>query len=175
MRNLLISSLLFLAACGQQAPELPPPPLADDAPAATETPTAAPQALAVGPLGATSTTAMGITGALTITPAALHFEKGFAAQTEFMAIVPATNIISDDGESFAAAAPGPVTLRMELRRIVGGAPAQLCGADSTATFVALASDEPLTGLTLIVFSGQDAPGPTAQNSAVCATYSYAVD
>lgn len=175
MRTLILASLVFLAACGQQAPELPPPPPAEEIAPAPEAAAPVAPALSTGAMGATSTTAMSITGALTVTPAALHFEKGFAAQTEIVGVVDATTLIAANGQSFAATAPGPVSLRIEVRRIAGQAPAQLCGAGTTATHVALASDDPLTGLTLIVFSGSDAPGPTAENSAVCATYAYAVD
>ena len=117
---------------------------------------------------------MSITGALTISQAALTFEKGFAATTQYLGVVDATALIAANGQSFAATAPGPTTMRIELRRITGTAPAQLCGT-TPATYVALASDSPITGLTLIVFSGPDAPGPAAQNSQVCATYSYGVD
>lgn len=171
MRGLLgLVLVAALAACGQaSAPEAP----AEDEPTAIEAP--APPALSTGALGAVSNTAMSITGALTVTPTGLSFEKGFAQETEYLGVVDATTDISANGESFAEAAPGPVSLRIELRRFVGGAPVQLCGAETPATYVALASDEPLTALTLIVFSGADVPGPTARDSAVCATFAYAVD
>jgi hypothetical protein len=178
MRRLILSGLLFLAACGQQAPQLPPEPAAEEPPpAAAPQAAAAPQQapLSTPALGAVSNTAMSITGALTIEQGALKFEKGFAAQTQYLGVVDATTLIAANGQSFAQTAPGPTTLRIELRRITGTAPVQLCGGDTPATYVALASDSPITALTLMVFSGPDAPGPTVQHSAVCATFSYAVD
>lgn len=176
MRALVISSAILLAACGQQPTELPePPPAQQILPAAEEANPAPAQALTTGQMGAMSTTAMSITGAATFKADAIEFENGFAAQTEFLEIVSATNPIKADGESFAAAAPGPTDLRIEIRRIAGEAPPQLCGGPNPATYIAIASDEPLTALTLMVFSGTDAPGPSAQDSTICAIFSYAVD
>jgi hypothetical protein len=170
MRTQILALAFLLAACGQPAPpaeETPPTAEAPVAPAGTP--------LSTGALGAMSNTAMAITGALTVAPEALRFEKGFTAATEFVGVVDATTDINSGGESFAEAAPGPVSLRVEVRRIIPEAPSQLCGLQTPATYVALASDEPLTALTLIVFSGAEAPGPQATDSAVCATFSYAVD
>jgi hypothetical protein len=121
-----------------------------------------------------SNTAMSITGSLTVERTALVFENGFAAQTEYLGVVDAAAPIAQAGGSFAAAASRSGNLRVELRRVAGTAPEQLCGSPA-ATHVALVHDEPLTGLTLVAFSGADAPGPNASESAVCATYLYAVD
>lgn len=169
MRILLIASLLLLSACAQPAPQAAPP--------AAEAPTPAPTgtALSTGEMGAMSNTAMSITGSLTVTPDSLSFENGFAAETDYLGWVDATAPIAEGGESFAATAPGPTSLRVELRRLRGQARSQLCGETPAATYVALGHDDPITGLTLIVFSGADAPGPQARDSAVCATFAYAVD
>ena len=96
-----------------------------------------------------------------------------ATSTEFLGVVPASALIAAGGESFAAAARNDVVTRAEVRRITGSAPAGLCGGG--ATYVALVSSEPLTGLFLIGFTGADAPGPEARDSAVCAVNAYAVD
>lgn len=160
---------LLLTACG--AADAPPA----DAPATEAPATPAPQALTTGALGAVSNTAMGITGSLTVAPEALRFEKGFTALTETLAVTDATTRISVSGPSFAETAPGPTSLRVEIRRIITETPSQLCGVQTRATYAALASDEPLTALSLILFTGADAPGPDASDSAVCATFSYAVD
>jgi hypothetical protein len=171
MRNVVSAlSLVLLAACGQPAAPAP-----ETAPPAVETTPAPVEALSTGEMGAMSNTAMSLTGSLTVTPTALNFENGFAAQTQTLALVDATTPIAAGGESFAATAPGPTSLRVEIRRITAPAPAQLCGGSPAATYVALASDEPITALTLIVFSGADQPGPQAHDSAVCATFMYGVD
>jgi hypothetical protein len=130
--------------------------------------------MTTGLMGAMSNTAMGVTGSLTVAADALMFENGFAVQTEYLGVVDATSPVTQGGETFAAAASRQSPLRVELRRISGQAPAQLCGGQS-ATHIALVHDEPLTGLTLVAFNGADAPGPAARDSAVCATYLYAVD
>lgn len=131
-------------------------------------------------MGGLSDSAAGEMGTLEVARDGLQFSypegaRSVAAQTEFLGVVDATTLIAANGQSFAAAAPGPISMRVELRRIVAPAPTALCWGNTPATHVALAHDEPLTALTLIVFSGADAPGPQARVSTLCATYAYAVD
>lgn len=169
MRFVIPLLALALAACGQTtAPEAP----AAEAPAEVAAPAGEP--MSTGLMGAMSNTAMSITGSLTVEPTALAFEEGINAQTEYLSVVDATSPITEGGDTFAAAASRNPPLRVKLRRFTGAAPTELCGT-ITATHVALIHDEPLTGLSLVVFSGADTPGPTAHDSAVCATFLYGVD
>jgi hypothetical protein len=175
MRAFIASLAVALAACGQTtAPGAPEP-------AAETAPTPAPQGepMSTGLMGGISTTAAGDVSALTVNRDGLSFannegEETFSAPTEFLGVVDPSTLIAEGGDSFAAAAASAAATRVELRRITGVAPQALCGG-MTATHAALFSAEPLTGLQLMVFTGADAPGPTAKDSAVCATYMYAVD
>lgn len=165
-----ILALSLLTACGQPAPATAP----DAAPAA------AGQAMSTGLMGGFSDAATGELGALEVRADALQFTDGegapsVSAATEFLGVVDAAGSIAAGGQSFAASAPGLPSSRVELRSIAGAPPAALCWGDKPATHVALAHDEPLTALTVIVFSGADAPSPSARDSTLCATYSYAVE
>ncbi len=163
---------LALAACSQPAPSPEPEAPAVETPLAPSAPAGEP--MSTGEMGGMSNTAMSITGSLTVEHTALVFENGFTAQTEYLGVVDSGAATTEGGDSFAAVASRNPPLRVELRRITGEAPAQLCGG-TPATHVALEHDDPLTVLTLVVFSGADTPGPTAHDSAVCATYAFAVD
>jgi hypothetical protein len=177
MRTILFAlPLLLLAACG-------PASTPASAPAAETADVAAPpvlgEPLSTGLMGGISTTAAGDVAGLTIGADRLAFtnpdgEETLSAPTEFLGVVEPSTLIAAGGQSFAAAAPSSTATRVELRRIAGVAPEALCGG-AAATHAALVSTEPLTGLHLMVFTGADAPGPTARDSAVCAIYAYAVD
>jgi hypothetical protein len=86
------------------------------------------------------------------------------------------DLIAKNGDSYAAAVVGPGTLRVELRRVteqfVPEGVVGLCGAEQPR-YLALAYDERATAVTLLVFSGEEPPGPQAQNSRVCARFGYA--
>ncbi|MGH6950927.1 MAG: hypothetical protein ACREH4_08645, partial [Vitreimonas sp.] len=135
--------------------------------------------MSTGLMGGISTSAAGDVAALTVGADRLAFsnpdgEETFAAPTEFRGLVDVSTPVAEGSQSFASAAPSSTATRVELRRIVGAAPAALCGG-MAATHVALVSTEPLTGLQLMAFTGAEAPGPHARDSAVCAVYAYAVD
>ena len=175
MRIRLFAIALLAAAC---SPASPP---ASEPTAETEVAAPAPagEPLSTGLMGGISTTAAGDVAALTVGADRLAFtnaegEETFAVQTQFLGVVDPSTVIAEGGQSFAAAAPSSTATRVELRRISGVAPAALCGG-MAATHTALVSAEPITGLQLMVFTGADAPGPTARDSAVCAIYAYAVD
>ncbi len=177
MRLVIASLALVLAACTPAAP-----PAADTAetPAAAEAPPApAGTPMTTGLMGGISTSAAGDVSAVTINADALAFsnaegEETFSAPTTYLGAVEPSALIKEGGESFAAAAPSATATRVELRRINGAAPAPLCGG-MAATHIAIVYMEPLTALQVMVFTGADAPGPTAHDSDVCAIFAYAVD
>jgi hypothetical protein len=71
---------------------------------------------------------------------------------------------------------GPAELAVELRRvteqIVSEGARGVCGEVRPA-YVALAYDERATAVTLLVFTGDEPPGPNATQSELCATFAYA--
>ena len=135
--------------------------------------------MSTGLMGGYTTSASEEIAAVTFGPDRVVFasadgEETFTVATEFLGVVaPATAIVAG-GESFASAAPSATATRVELRRIVGAAPEALCGG-MPATHMALVSDEPLTALRFMAFTGADAPGPEAVDSAICLISGYAVD
>lgn len=173
MRALLMSlPLLVLAACGQ-------PPAPEPASTASAAPAPAGAPITTGQMGGMSTSASGDVALVTIGADEIAFADGdgedtFAPATEYLGALPPETLIAENGESFAAAAPSNAATRIELRRIVGEPSERLCGG-LPATHVALVITDPLTVLQLMAFSGVDAPGPDAHDSAICAIYAYAVD
>jgi hypothetical protein len=159
-----------LAACGQQKPAAPPvetPPVAE-APAF--------QAL-TGLFGATSTTAMGVTGDLAVTPERVTLTKGEQLDTGTAREIPTTALIAAGGKSFAETYVGPVGLTLELRKVTattvqdGTTPQKVCG-DAPVTYVAFAYDTARTAVTMLAFSGEEEPGDAATKSNLCGTFSY---
>ena len=77
------------------------------------------------------------------------------------------------GSSFAG-----MTAALELRKITatattaGTTPQPLCGPSTPATYVAFAYDQPTTATTMLVFSGEEAPGDTATKSQLCGTFAF---
>jgi hypothetical protein len=159
-----LAALLTLAACGP-------------APSPPTTSVAAGPALLEGEFSATSNTAMGVTGDLTATPVRLSFSKGYALATAAHSQLDVATPIGEDEESFLVALSAPGSTTLELRRVTQDLrPADIpidapCGA-AAPTFVALAYATPPTTVTMAVFSGPDAPGPDAVNSALCGTFRY---
>lgn len=175
MRALIAA--LALAACGQTtgAPA-PQSPAAEPAAAAAPAPQGEP--MAAGLMGGLSDTIPDAAAGLMINRDNLAFsnpdgEEAFAS-TDFLGVVAPSTLIAAGGQSFAAAASSASATRVELRGFTSPAPDVLCPGHA-ATYVALVHGEPLTGLHLIVFTGPDAPGPNARDSAICAIYPYAVD
>jgi hypothetical protein len=174
VRVLIASFVLALAACGQtNAP-------ASQAPAPETAPAAAVQGepMATGLMGGMSDTIPDAAAGLMINRDSLAFstpdgEEAIAA-TDFLGVVAPSTLVAEGGQSFAALASSENATRVELRGFTSPAPSTLC-PEHVATYVALVHGEPLTALRLVVFTGPDAPGPNARDSAVCATYSYAVD
>jgi hypothetical protein len=168
--TLAVASLGLLAACGQPKPAAPPvetPPVAE-APAF--------QAL-TGLFGATSTTAMGITGDLAVTPERVTLSKGEQLDTAPATAILPTSLIAAGGKSFAETYVGPTDLALELRKVTattvqeGTTPQKICGAASVS-YVAFAYDTGRTAVTMLAFSGEEAPGDAATKSNLCGTFSY---
>jgi hypothetical protein len=163
MRPFLAAVLLLaLCACGETATPAQPA-------AARE-----PDAL-MGWFRASSNTARGITGDVTIERGGLVFQSGVIVYTRPLQPRGAGELISRGGDSYAAAALGPGDLTIELRRVteqtVPDGRVGLCGA-SRPEYVALAYEARVTNVKVLVFSGEEPPGPDATHSRLCARFAY---
>lgn len=173
LRTLVFAVAALLAACGpKQETETPPP--ADSAPVA-EAPTY--QAL-TGLFTATSTTATGVTGDLAVTPERITLSKGVQLDTGPASEISPTAKIAAGQPSFAETYVGPVGLALELRKVTattitdGASPQPLCGPSTAATHVAFAYNADQSVVTMLVFSGEEAPGDTATKSQLCGVFAY---
>ncbi|WP_395648127.1 hypothetical protein [Terricaulis sp.] len=179
MRAHLLFVAVLLAACGQPASTTSTATAPDMT--ATASTASAGDPMTTGLMGGMSTTAAGEVAALTVAADALAFsdadgEETFSAPTTYLSVADASSQIAAGGDTFAgAAASSTPDVRVELRRLTAPVNPRFCGEGIAATHVALVHAEPMTALTLVVFSGADAPGPSARDSAVCATYLYGVD
>jgi hypothetical protein len=161
MRGLLPLLLAAaLAACGEtQASNAPRHAAAD---------------VLVGQYNAASNTAREATGAVSIERGGLLFAKGVVLYTRTLNPRSGLERIARDGQSYATIATAP-DLTIELRRVTeqtltGGAQG-LCG-DATPGYVALAYGERANMVTVLVFAGDEPPGPNATQSRLCATLAY---
>lgn len=164
MRSVVSAVLLLaLAACGKPEGSQA---LAD---ATHEAPLA-------GEFKAASNTAREITGGLVIQRGGITFANGVILYTRALNPRRGGDLIAKNGDSYAAAVVGPGSLLVDLRRVteqvVPDGVVGLCGAEMPQ-YVALAHDERATSITLLVFSGDEPPGPEAINSSVCARFGYA--
>lgn len=169
--NLVLAAAAFaLAACNQQKPATPPV----EAPPVAEAP--AYQAL-TGLFGATSTTAMGVTGDLAVTPERVTLSKGEQLDTSPAIAISPTSLIAAGAKSFAETYVGPTSLALELRKVMaasvleGTTPQKVCGL-APVSYLAFAYDAERTAITMLAFSGEEAPGDTATKSTLCGTFSY---
>ncbi|MDZ4778563.1 MAG: hypothetical protein SGJ23_17425 [Alphaproteobacteria bacterium] len=171
LRLPLLAALVLLAACGPKQEAAPPP---VETPTEVEAP--AYQAL-TGLFTATSTTAMGITGDLAVTPERITLSKGQQLDTGPATAISPTTHIGAGQPSFAATYVAPTSLALELRKVTstttteGSAPQPLCGA-APVSYVAFASNPEQSAVTMLVFSGEEAPGDTATKSRLCGTFLY---
>jgi hypothetical protein len=151
----------LLGACGGQ----------DEAPEAAPAP-----ALLAGHFRASSDTARQVTGDVSVERAGLVFEKGVVLYTRTLDPRRGGDLMARDGDTYAAAVLGPAELAVELRRVteqtVSEGAQGVCG-DARPAYVALAYDERATSVTLLVFAGDEPPGPNATQSELCATFAYA--
>ncbi len=155
--------LLALAACSQAS-----------APQAA-TPNGAYVALS-GDYKASSNTARAITGAMIIQRGGVTFANGVILYTRTLAPRTGNDLISKNGDSYAAAVVGPGSLMIELRRVTEQVTPDgaigLCGAERPQ-YVALAYDARATTVTMLVFTGDEPPGPETMASHICARFGYA--
>jgi len=160
MRPLLLSLALgLLAACGDAG--------GNDAVSGPPT--------LIGSYVAASSTAREATGAVSVERGGLIFEKGVVLYTRTLNPRSGMERIARDGDSYAAIAVAPADLTIELRRVteqvLSGGGRGLCG-EAEPGYVALAYGERATTVTLLVFAGNEPPGPTATQSQLCATLAY---
>lgn len=124
---------------------------------------------------AASETSRNLTGDLNIERGGLMFSRGAVLYTRVLRPRRGADLVSRDGDSFAAVALGPADLAVELRRVteqvVGPGAQGLCGRHEP-TYVAFAHDDQLTELTMLVFSGEEPPGPEAANTRLCGAFVY---
>jgi hypothetical protein len=163
MRVLLVLVLLTaLAACGARASR-------------GEAEAAEPAAL-TGRFNAASDTARSLTGGVAIAREGMSFDRGAMLATRDIGLRHGWELIARDGDTFAAAAVGPGDLAVELRRVsssqaLRGAPT-LCGARAPS-YVAIAYAPQRSDVTLLVFAGDEQPGPEATRSIFCGAFGYA--
>jgi hypothetical protein len=161
MRTLVLSLSLALAAC--------------DAGGAAEEAPGGPPTL-TGVYVAASNTARDATGGESVQPGGMIIEKGVVLYTRTHKPRSAMERIARDGDSYAAIAVIPTDLTIDLRRVteqtVAPGKRGLCG-DTPPGYVALAYGERATTVTLLVFAGDEPPGPNATRSRLCATLAYA--
>jgi hypothetical protein len=162
MRLIIAAALVALAACGG------PPARRDE--------TQSEPAVLIGRYKAASDNARAVTGDVDIERAGLAFASGAILYTRVLEPRRAHELIAEGGDSYAAAALGPSDLIIELRRVTQqtlreGAQG-LCGGDAPA-YIALAYEARAADVTLLVFAGEEPPGPRATRSRLCATYAYA--
>lgn len=170
MRVLILALALTLAACAE------PPAVQPEAAPAPEAAAPAPPAI-TGAFTAMSTTAMGVTGDLDITPDVLSFARGFRIEGGRIdaSLGPNTDL-SAGGGTIADGSGNTSVTDVELRRVENvrvAADARdptLCGAGGTVTHVILARGA--EALSVLMFSGADAPGPNAHDTQLCGIYNY---
>lgn len=168
MKRIAAGLALMLAACA------PPQTPAPSAPA-PEAAAPAPPAI-TGAFTAMSNTAMGVTGDLDIAPDALSFARGFRIEGGRIdaSLGPNTDL-SAGGGTIADGSGNTSATEIELRRVENvriAADARdptLCGG-ATVTHVILARGT--DALSVLVFSGADAPGPNAHDTQLCGIYNY---
>lgn len=156
-----------LAACTQPA-----------APPASESEAEAPALPAItGQFTAMSTTAMSITGDVDVQPDVLSFGKGFRIEGGRIdaALGPDTDL-SAGGGTIASGSGNTGVQAVEVRRVdqvrvaADAADPQLCGAGVPLSHVILANGAET--LSVLVFSGADAPGPNAHDTQLCGIYNF---
>ncbi|PZO53171.1 MAG: hypothetical protein DCF16_07835 [Alphaproteobacteria bacterium] len=135
--------------------------------------TAAPSVL-VGDYRAITDAARTAPGDVTIEHGGLVFSRGAILYTRRLQPRAPSERIARDGLSYAAVVRG-ADLNIELRRVteetLANGAASLCGAETPA-YVALAHDERSAHVTVLVFTGDEPPGPQATSSRLCGSFAY---
>lgn len=134
-----------------------------------------PEAL-TGEFRASSDTARQLTGNLSLERGGLIFDKGVVLYTRTLQPRSASERIAQDGDTYAAILVSPADLTIDLRRVteetLTGNAVSLCGDDAPG-YVAIAPEERSTSLTVLVFAGNEPPGPNATASRLCGAFKYA--
>jgi hypothetical protein len=164
-----LPALVLLASCGEAGS-----PVASEANAS-----ASEAAPLMGAFRAQSASAHSIVGDLSIERAGLIFTNGVTLYTRALNPRRADEIIARGGLTYAAAALGPSSVVVELRRVTdqvisptGGARRGACENGEPPRYVAIVYEPPGRTVTILVFGGEDPPGPSAVDSRVCAAYGY---
>lgn len=158
MRALAISLLLLVAACGGEADT-------GDAHAAEP----------LGQYRPASENAREISGELSIQRAGLIFENGVVFYTRTLEPRASTERTARDGMSYLALVGGSADGFVELRRVTEAVTAQdgepIC-AGERPSYAALVFDRRSQHLTLLIFTGEEPPGPGSTQTTICATLRY---
>jgi len=163
MRALVLSLMLAaLAACGDASAPV------SEAEAQSEMP---PQHV-LGHFKAASETARGLTGDVSIERGGLIFSRGAVLYTRTLEPRRGGDQVAWEGASYAAIALGTSDLAVELRRVTEAQHAEaMCGLD-TPTYVALVHEMRPVAVTMLVFAGDEPPGPEATRSRLCASFGF---
>lgn len=161
MRTLLAAIFCAaLAACGQTS----------DGAASASVPD-----VLTGEFRAASDTARQLTGNLSLERGGLIFDKGVVLYTRTLRPRAANERIAQNGDSYSAILVSPADLMIDLRHVteetLTGNAASLCGEDEPA-YVAIAPEDRSTSLTVLVFAGNEPPGPEATGSRLCGAFKY---
>lgn len=141
----------------------------------SEASASAPEVL-TGQYRAQSETARALTGNLSLERGGLIFDKGIVLYTRSLLPRQASERISRDGDSYAAILVSPADVTLEFRRVteqtLSGGAVSLCGEEEPG-YVAIARQDRATGVTILVFAGDEPPGPDAASTRLCGAFAYA--
>ncbi len=174
-RVLFVTTIGGLIAACQQGPNQS---RSGPAPTAALAP---PPRLLTGSFTAISTTAMGITGDLTLTATTLTFTRGLVFETTPAANLPASGLYAKNAGTWTSLLGAQNGGAIEVRAVVServGAQATnggLCAPEKT-TFIALTSTTDAanaSALRMAAFKTAVAPGANANESDLCGTFTYA--
>ncbi|GAM99242.1 hypothetical protein U91I_02887 [alpha proteobacterium U9-1i] len=133
----------------------------------------------LGAFKAQSETARAVTGNVRVERGGLLFANGVTLYTRGLEPRRGHDRIARGGESYAAAVVGSSNVVVELRRVnqqvISPDAAAIHGACDTAEpprYLAIVYEPPARTMKLIVFTGDEAPGPDATDSRVCAIYGF---
>ena len=161
MRGVAVLALLvFASACGEPG-----------APAAR----ASQPDVLMGRYEAVSDAARQAAGDVSIRRGGLVFDRGVTLYTRILNPRRGADAVARGGDTYAALTRGAADVRVELRRIteqhVGEGARVLCG-DVRPTYAALAYEEDAAAVTLLVFAGEEPPGPRSTSSRLCAAFAF---
>lgn len=167
MRALILSlACAALAACSGES---------GAASGTAQAATASPSSVLMGQYRANSERARAA-GDVVVEHAGLVFDGGAVLYTRILNPRRPDERIARDGQSYAVVATDSASTSIELRRVTdqtlaNGAPS-LCDAETPA-YVALVYGERAADMTVLVFAGDEPPGPTATRTRLCGAFAYA--